>query len=151
MENSQANIGNDQITADVGSSAHNAAIGKGIRQNVREDIITINNGDSVLNYTLADLRIDIRFQKQEIDRLRDDLNRDRQADATITNRLVERLDSMQENLNFLDEQVKGMLLLKPVPSTTPTVSINAFYAFLTVIGAFVILVTIMLMLLARGH
>lgn len=109
------------------------------------------NNESAFNYTLADLRLDIRFQKQEIDRLRDELNRDRQTDAATESRLAGRLDSMQSNLDFLDEQVKGMLLLKPAPATTPAVSVNVFYAFLTVVGVFVVLVTIMLMLLARGN
>lgn len=115
------------------------------------DRITVNNNEGAYSYTLADLRIDIHFQKQEIDRLRDELNRDRQTDANTTERLTNRLDTMQNNLDFLDEQVKGMLLLKPAPAQTQAVPLWMFYVMFGMIFIFVVFATFFLTYLARGR
>ena len=141
---------NQEISTSGGAAIQGSVNTNGGDATLR-DRITVNNGDPVLNYTLADLRIDIHFQKQEIDRLRDELNRDRQTDATTSARLTARLDTMQNNLDFLDEQVKGMLLMKPVPAQTQTVPLWMFYVMFGMIFIFVVFATFFLTYLARGR
>lgn len=134
-----------------GGSAIQGSVNTGGGDAALRDRITVNNNENAYSYTLADLRIDIRFQKQEIDHLRDELARDRQTDANTVERLTNRLDTMQANLDFLDEQVKGMLLLRPVPAQTPTVPLWMFYTLFSMIFIFVVFATFFLTYLARGR
>lgn len=142
---------NQEIFTGGGAAIQGSINTNGGDATLRDRITVNNNNESAYNYTLADLRIDIRFQKQEIDRLRDELNRDRQTDVVTTERLTNRLDSMQSNLDFLDEQVKSMLLLKPAPAQTQTVPLWMFYMMFGMIFIFVVFSTFFLTYLARGH
>jgi len=113
-----------------------------------ENNTTVNvSNEAINNYSMADLRLDLRFLRQEVDRLKEDL-----IDARFDGKDVNgRVSGIEKDVNFLEEQVKNMLLLKPVPSTTPVVPMWALNVLTAVIGIFILAAVLLLIFLARGH
>lgn len=108
---------------------------------------TVNVSDSLSGYTMADLRLDLRFLKQEVDRLREDLNASKSENREANNRLAE----MKREIEFMEAQVNNILLLKPVPKDTASPA-QWQLSMLTVIACFLALIVVLVLIyIASGH
>ena len=112
-----------------------------------ENITTVNVSDSLSGYTMADLRLDLRFLKQEVDRLREDLNASKSENREANNRLAE----MKREIEFMEAQVNNILLLKPVPKDTSSPA-QWQLSMLTVIACFLALIVVLVLIyIASGR
>lgn len=112
-----------------------------------ENITTVYVSDSLSGYTMADLRLDLRFLKQEVDRLREDLNASKSENREANNRLAE----MKREIEFMEAQVNNILLLKPVPKDTSSPA-QWQLSMLTVIACFLALIVVLVLIyIASGR
>ena len=108
---------------------------------------TVNVSDSLSGYTMADLRLDLRFLKQEVDRLREDENASKSENREANNRLAE----MKREIEFMEAQVNNILLLKPVPKDAASPA-QWQLSMLTIIACFLALIVVLVLIyIASGR
>ena len=112
-----------------------------------ENNTTVNVNETLSSYTMADLRLDLRFLKQEVDLLKQDLSNSRSDTKSVTGRINE----IENEVDFLERQVSNILLLRPVPKETPVVPLWTLNVLTAVIAIFILGMVILLIVLARGH
>lgn len=140
----------DEISTGGGSSINgvvDTAGGGFVGRDRPENNTVVNVGETLNNYTMSDLRLDLRFLKQEVDRLREDLVNSKSDGRDVNNRVIE----IKREVEFLEVQVSNILLLKPVPRDAQTPSSWTLNLLTIVVSVLSILTVLFLIYMARGH
>ena len=140
----------DEISTGGGSSINgvvDTAGGGFVGRDRPENNTVFNVGETLNNYTMSDLRLDLRFLKQEVDRLREDLVNSKSDGRDVNNRVIE----IKREVEFLEVQVSNILLLKPVPRDAQTPSSWTLNLLTIVVSILSILTVLFSIYMARGH
>lgn len=140
----------DEISTGGGSSINgvvDTAGGGFVGRDCPENNTVINVSETLNNYTMSDLRLDLRFLKQEVDRLREDLVNSKSDGRDVNNRVIE----IKREVEFLEVQVSNILLLKPVPRDAQTPSSWTLNLLTIVVSILSILTVLFSIYMARGH
>lgn len=140
----------DEISTGGGSSINgvvDTAGGGFVGRDRPENNTVVYVGETLNNYTMSDLRLDLRFLKQEVDRLREDLVNSKSDGRDVNNRVIE----IKREVEFLEVQVSNILLLKPVPRDAQTPSSWTLNLLTIVVSVLSILTVLFLIYMARGH
>ena len=140
----------DEISTGGGSSINgvvDTAGGEFVGRDRPENNTVVNVSETLNNYTMSDLRLDLRFLKQEVDRLREDLVNSKSDGRDVNNRVIE----IKREVEFLEVQVSNILLLKPVPRDAQTPSSWTLNLLTIVVSVLSILTVLFLIYMARGH
>lgn len=140
----------DEISTGGGSSINgvvDTAGGGFVGRDRPENNTVVYVGETLNNYTMSDLRLDLRFLKQEVDRLREDLVNSKSDGRDVNNRVIE----IKREVEFLEVQVSNILLLKPVPRDAQTPSSWTLNLLTIVVSVLSILTVLFLIYMARGY